>query len=226
MLYAARLNSFKTPPELFAGGQGGKLTITDLLSRAGSVRGLGAVDLNYPDHFEAATPREIAARAADAGLTLNGFAMRYYTDPGFKADWTILNAGRRRLTADESKAIGIKGPVLIAQSLARKIVVILGTEYAGEMKKSIFYAMNYDMPEAGVFPMHCSCNADRTAGNPNAALFFASDLSSNITGVTSAAGKTGEVSAEVLNAAKALAHQSESLRTEVDSFLTDIKQAA
>jgi len=76
------------------------------------------------------------------------------SDPKFKADWTILNAGRRRLTADEAKAIGVKGPVLIAQSLSRKIVVILGTEYAGEIKKSIFYAMNYDMPEAGVFPMH------------------------------------------------------------------------
>jgi phosphoenolpyruvate carboxykinase (ATP) len=57
--------------------------------------------------------------------------------------------------------MGYKAPVLIAQSLTRKIVVILGTEYAGEMKKSIFYAMNYDMPEQGVFPMHCSCNVDR-----------------------------------------------------------------
>jgi hypothetical protein len=46
-------------------------------------------------------------------------------------------------------------------------IVILGTEYAGEMKKSIFYAMNFDMPEVGVFPMHCSCNVDRKTGeNP------------------------------------------------------------
>lgn len=91
--------------------------------------------------------------------------------PGFKADWTILNAGRRRLTADEAKAIGVKGPVLIAQSLSRKIVVILGTEYAGEIKKSIFYAMNYDMPEVGVFPMHCSANVDKKDPG-NVALFF------------------------------------------------------
>jgi len=90
----------------------------------------------------------------------------------FKSDWTIINAGRRRLTADEQAKLGVKSPVLIAQSITRKIVVILGTEYAGEMKKSIFYAMNYDMPEVGVFPMHCSCNADKAAGNPNAALFF------------------------------------------------------
>ncbi|MEX2219277.1 MAG: phosphoenolpyruvate carboxykinase (ATP) [Phycisphaerales bacterium] len=89
----------------------------------------------------------------------------------FKADWTILNAGRRRLTADEAKAVGVKGPVAIVQSLARKTVVILGTEYAGEMKKSIFYAMNFDMPEAGVFPMHCSANVDK-ADPSNVALFF------------------------------------------------------
>ncbi len=90
----------------------------------------------------------------------------------FKADWTIINAGKRRLTADEQAKFGVKSPVLIVQSLNRKMVVILGTEYAGEMKKSIFYAMNYDMPEAGVFPMHCSCNADQDAAHSNAALFF------------------------------------------------------
>jgi phosphoenolpyruvate carboxykinase (ATP) len=89
----------------------------------------------------------------------------------FKADWTIINAGRRRLTADEAKAIGVKGPVLIAQSLSRKTVIILGTEYAGEIKKSIFFAMNYDMPEAGVFPMHCSANVDKKDPS-NVALFF------------------------------------------------------
>jgi phosphoenolpyruvate carboxykinase (ATP) len=89
----------------------------------------------------------------------------------FKKDWTIINAGKRRLTPDEQAAMGYKAPVMIAQSLTRKIVVILGTEYAGEMKKSIFYAMNYDMPEVGVFPMHCSCNVDKATGQ-NPALFF------------------------------------------------------
>ncbi|MFZ4573192.1 MAG: phosphoenolpyruvate carboxykinase (ATP) [Phycisphaerales bacterium] len=91
--------------------------------------------------------------------------------PSFKKDWTIINAGKRRLTAEEQARMGYNSPVLIAQSLTRKIVVILGSEYAGEMKKSIFYAMNFDMPEAGVFPMHCSCNVDRRTGE-NPALFF------------------------------------------------------
>ncbi|MFA6046226.1 MAG: phosphoenolpyruvate carboxykinase (ATP), partial [Phycisphaerales bacterium] len=79
--------------------------------------------------------------------------------------------GRRKLTSDEQAKMGLKSPILIAQSITRRIVVILGTEYAGEIKKSIFYAMNFDMPEVGVFPMHCSCNVDKaTGGNP--ALFF------------------------------------------------------
>jgi phosphoenolpyruvate carboxykinase (ATP) len=89
----------------------------------------------------------------------------------FKHDWTIINAGKRRLTSDEQARFGVKSPVLIAQSLARKTVVILGTEYAGEIKKSIFYAMNYDMPERGVFPMHCSANMDKKDPT-NVALFF------------------------------------------------------
>ncbi|MBK9188711.1 MAG: phosphoenolpyruvate carboxykinase (ATP) [Phycisphaerales bacterium] len=93
------------------------------------------------------------------------------TPVAFKKDWTIINAGRRRLTAEEQAKLGVKGPVIIAQSLTRKTVVIIGTEYAGEMKKSIFYAMNYDMPEVGVFPMHCSCNVDKATGE-NPALFF------------------------------------------------------
>ncbi len=108
------------------------------------------------------------------------FASTLFIKPGsraagapvaFKKDWTILNAGKKRLSAEEQARMGYKAPVLIAQSLTRKMVVIIGTEYAGEMKKSIFYAMNYDMPEKGVFPMHCSCNVDKATGQ-NAALFF------------------------------------------------------
>ncbi|MGE3333013.1 MAG: methyl-accepting chemotaxis protein [Rhodospirillaceae bacterium] len=52
------------------------------------------------------------------------------------------------------------------------------------------------------------------------------EVSSNITGVTKAAGETGQVSAQVLEAAKELASQSDSLRKEVDGFLADIKEAA
>ena len=61
--------------------------------------------------------------------------------------------------------------VCIIQSMEQKKVVICGTRYAGEIKKSIFYAMNFDMTEVDVFPMHCSANIDKD-DETNVALFF------------------------------------------------------
>ncbi len=108
------------------------------------------------------------------------FAETLFIKPGSPAaggstdwnqDWTILNAGRHKLTEAEQKEFGVTSPILIAQSLTKKTVVILGTEYAGEMKKSIFYAMNYDMPDQSVFPMHCSANVSKSDPS-NVSLFF------------------------------------------------------
>lgn len=92
-------------------------------------------------------------------------------DGSWKHDWTVINAGRRHLTEAEQAELGMKSGLLIAQSMAKKTVVILGTEYAGEIKKSIFYALNFDLPEEGVFPMHCSSNV-ATNDPKNVALFF------------------------------------------------------
>ena len=89
--------------------------------------------------------------------------------PAFKADWTIINACGMKIA--NPAEYGLKTHIGIVQSLEKKTVVIVGTEYAGEMKKSIFYAMNYDLPDMGVFPMHCSCNVDRKDPS-NVALFF------------------------------------------------------
>ncbi len=110
----------------------------------------------------------------------NLFAQTLFITPGsqsdagdgsWKHDWTVLNAGRHRLTEAEQAELGLDSPILIAQSLTKREVVILGTEYAGEIKKSLFYAMNFDMPEQGVFPMHCSCNVAKDDPS-NVALFF------------------------------------------------------
>ena len=91
---------------------------------------------------------------------------------GFDPDWVIINCGKRKLTEAESKAIGIPHTGLfIGQSLTRRMVVIFGTEYAGEIKKGMFYAMNYDMVDQDVFPMHCSSNV-ATKDDRNVALFF------------------------------------------------------
>ena len=91
---------------------------------------------------------------------------------GFDPDWTIINCGKRKITSEEAAALGVNDTgVCVAQSLERKTVLIFGTEYSGEMKKSLFYAMNYDMPDVDVFPMHCSANVDKK-DDSNVALFF------------------------------------------------------
>ncbi|MSR18587.1 MAG: phosphoenolpyruvate carboxykinase (ATP) [Phycisphaerales bacterium] len=87
----------------------------------------------------------------------------------FKQDWTIINACN--LTLDDPAMYGVKDKICIVQSLEKKLVLIVGTRYAGEIKKSIFYAMNYDLPDMGVFPMHCSANVDREDSG-NVAIFF------------------------------------------------------
>jgi phosphoenolpyruvate carboxykinase (ATP) len=64
---------------------------------------------------------------------------------------------------------GTKSNVFILLDLTRKIVLIGGTRYAGEMKKSMFSVMNFLLPERGIFPMHCSANIGK---NQDTALFF------------------------------------------------------
>ena len=64
---------------------------------------------------------------------------------------------------------GTRTDVFILIDLTRKIVLIGGTEYAGEMKKSMFGVMNFLLPGRGIFPMHCSANIDEKG---DTVLFF------------------------------------------------------
>jgi xylose isomerase len=92
--YAARLNAFKI-------GLPGKPTAADMIARAGQVVGIDAADLNYPDHFDAHTPAQMSEVLSGAGLALNGLAMRYYTDPGFRLGaFTHPEARVRRAAID------------------------------------------------------------------------------------------------------------------------------
>src|SRR6185312_13217116 len=64
---------------------------------------------------------------------------------------------------------GTNSETFIIVSMEKRIVLIGGTEYAGEMKKSIFSIMNYLLPENGILPMHCSANVGEDG---DVALFF------------------------------------------------------
>ncbi|BBM88514.1 phosphoenolpyruvate carboxykinase (ATP) [Spirochaetota bacterium] len=72
-----------------------------------------------------------------------------------KPDYVIYNAGQ--FPANQYTD-GMTSRTSVALSLERKEIVILGTEYAGEMKKAVFTVMNYIMPQKNILSMHCSAN--------------------------------------------------------------------
>ena len=91
--------------------------------------------------------------------------LRHFGTP----DLLIINAGAfpaNRYTT------GMTSTTSIDLHLTRRELVILGTEYAGEMKKGLFTVMNYLMPKAGVLPMHCSATAADGDGGGDSAILF------------------------------------------------------
>jgi len=81
--FATRLNSFASKPEIFWGKVIPSLTTDKLIQRAGTVKGLTDLDLNFPDHT-GENIKKIINTVKDSSLGINGFAMRYYTNPAFK----------------------------------------------------------------------------------------------------------------------------------------------
>ncbi len=73
----------------------------------------------------------------------------------FLPEFTILNCPS--FLADPARH-GCRTETVIALSFERKLILIAGTSYAGENKKSVFSVLNYLLPERGVMPMHCSAN--------------------------------------------------------------------
>jgi phosphoenolpyruvate carboxykinase (ATP) len=75
-----------------------------------------------------------------------------------RPDFVIVNAGQ--FPANRHTA-GMTSKTSIDIDFDQGEVVILGTEYAGEMKKAVFTVMNYLMPRAGILSMHCSATAEK-----------------------------------------------------------------
>ncbi|KAJ2541228.1 Protein kinase C-like 1, partial [Coemansia sp. RSA 1933] len=112
--------------------------------------------------------RVVCARAYHA-LFMNNMLIRptqEELDNFGEPDFTIVNAGQfpaNRFTS------GMTSSTSVAISFERKQMVILGTEYAGEMKKGVFTVMHYLMPKAGVLSLHSSCNE---GSDGDVSLFF------------------------------------------------------
>ncbi|BBB09831.1 phosphoenolpyruvate carboxykinase [Sphingopyxis sp. EG6] len=84
----------------------------------------------------------------------------------FAAEYTIIDLPSFR--ADPAKH-GSRTETVIAVNFTEKLILIGGTQYAGEMKKSVFGILNYLLPVKGVMPMHCSANL---GPNGDTAVFF------------------------------------------------------
>jgi phosphoenolpyruvate carboxykinase (ATP) len=84
----------------------------------------------------------------------------------FMPDYTILHAPGCKA---DPKIDGTASEAFIVLNFARNMILIGGTNYAGEMKKSIFTTLNYLLPTRNVFPMHCSANI---GSHGDTALFF------------------------------------------------------
>ena len=87
---------------------------------------------------------------------------------GFNPDFTIINASD--VYNQKFEAYGMHSKTFIIFHMAKRIAIIGGTEYGGEMKKGIFSVLNYMLPLQGVLAMHCSANVDKNDENP--AIFF------------------------------------------------------
>ena len=86
----------------------------------------------------------------------------------YRPDYTIINCPSFK--ADPARH-GCRSETVIALNFKKKIVLIGGTAYAGEIKKSVFSLLNYILPEKGIMPMHCSAN--HAPDNPvDTAIFF------------------------------------------------------
>ena len=101
---------------------------------------------------------------------VNNMFIRPETDQlnNFSADFTIINASDVKNL--DYKDYGMNSEAFVIFHLKRKIAIIGGTEYGGEMKKGIFSVLHYILPQRGVLSMHCSANVDNNG--ENSALFF------------------------------------------------------
>ena len=114
--FATRLNSFASGAAVYWPGQTEKPSLAQMVKRASTVAGLTDVDLNYPDHAGGNLP-QLAAMIADCGLSVNGLAMRYYTNPAFKLGaFTNPDPAVRREAIDLTKR-GIDATRALGSSL-------------------------------------------------------------------------------------------------------------
>jgi phosphoenolpyruvate carboxykinase (ATP) len=141
--------------------------------RAEVVEYLGERDLFVRDMWAGADPTyRMAVRVVTPSAWHNLFAYNMFRRPsqdeveGMEPGFTVIHAPE--FEADPARH-GTRTGTFIILNFGRREVLIGGTRYAGEIKKSIFGVLNYFLPQQGVLSMHCSANVGE---NGDSALFF------------------------------------------------------
>jgi phosphoenolpyruvate carboxykinase (ATP) len=156
----------------------GKVNQPMAVDRFNNIKGrvqayLQGQDLFTQDLYAGADPdhrvrvRLVTTQAWNALFARNMFIRPRQEDlEDFAPDYVILHAP---LFQTDPQIDGVRSSTTIALSFEQKLIVIAGSEYAGEVKKSIFTVMNWLLPAKGVMPMHCSANIGKDG---DVALFF------------------------------------------------------
>src|SRR5438128_10363523 len=141
--------------------------------RADVARHLNDQELFVRDLFAGADPnhriaiRFVTPNAWHALFVSNMFLRPTPADLGsFIPSWLVLHAPE--LPADPA-VHGTRSGTFIVVNFGKQTILIGGTRYAGELKKSVFTILNYLLPRRGVLPMHCAANLGEAA---DVALFF------------------------------------------------------
>ena len=134
-----------------------------LLNHRNFVQDLSAgADPEYELPIRVITPSAWHALFAETMFIRPSHDARPDRSPAF----TILHAPDFEPNPDD---FGLRSSTFIVVDIDAGTILIGGTHYAGELKKSIFSIMNFLLPERQVFPMHCACNE---GDNDDVALFF------------------------------------------------------
>jgi len=133
---------------------------------------LGGREIYTLDCYVGADPRyQLPIRVISELAWHNLFARDLFivpakSDEAFEPQFTVIDVGSFQADPDID---GTRSSTFCILNFAKRINLIGGTLYAGEIKKSVFTIMNYLMPLRGVLPMHCSANR---GANGDVAIFF------------------------------------------------------
>lgn len=130
-------------------------------------------DIYIFDGFVGADPTyRLGVRIVTEKACQSLFAQQLFIRPtpeelkSHQADFTVISVPGLHGDPEDD---GINSEAFIVLHFAKKLVIVGGSKYAGEIKKSVFSLMNYFMTKRNVLPMHCSANMD---ADGNTALFF------------------------------------------------------